>query len=498
MDHPEADDRVRDAKGARRVAGWAAGGFLLLQLGWLLVMPPATGIDEFDHIYRASAVAMGHWRPALSHGPSSVARGGYLPVRADLVAASGPACARLRYTKKYNCQPFRQLGGGNVLVACGADTYNPTFYALIGTLARPFNGNAAILVMRVATSLICAGIFALAAYLTARWARTRWPLVGLLLGCLPTTVYSTTVAAPNGPQMMSGLLVWAALAALVRGRPETRTIAYAGMLGGVAVLANTHTLGLLWIGLIALTAVVYLGTGRAIAQLLPRSRAELIVLVVAIAAFLFELWWLWYAHPNDPAAPEGGLSGNPWPNILENVPLWPLQAIGAFPFRNEPASSQFYAIAIVVLGAFATISVRALRGQRALIRTTGALATFSVSVPIFLTALTYHEVGTIWQGRYGMPLSVGLFFIAALALDGRRTPLRHSFLVVGAAAWGLTHLLGQGGVLHKQEADHVLVAATGWWAPPLALVVLIAIAATVSWIRALASSVDASATTPSH
>ena len=38
-----------------------AGGFLLLQAAWMLTMPRATGIDEFDHVYRAASVATGDW-----------------------------------------------------------------------------------------------------------------------------------------------------------------------------------------------------------------------------------------------------------------------------------------------------------------------------------------------------------------------------------------------------------------------------------------------------
>ncbi len=38
-----------------------AAGFFLMQLAWMVTMPAATGIDEFDHIHRAASVASGHW-----------------------------------------------------------------------------------------------------------------------------------------------------------------------------------------------------------------------------------------------------------------------------------------------------------------------------------------------------------------------------------------------------------------------------------------------------
>ena len=40
---------------------WVGLGLLLLQLGWVVVIPPFAAMDEWDHAYRASAVAHGQW-----------------------------------------------------------------------------------------------------------------------------------------------------------------------------------------------------------------------------------------------------------------------------------------------------------------------------------------------------------------------------------------------------------------------------------------------------
>ena len=47
-------------------ASLLAAGVLLVQLAWILTVPPFRGIDEFDHAYRAAAVAHGQWLPRAS------------------------------------------------------------------------------------------------------------------------------------------------------------------------------------------------------------------------------------------------------------------------------------------------------------------------------------------------------------------------------------------------------------------------------------------------
>lgn len=471
---------------AGRVASWATAGFLLLQVGWVLVMPPAAGIDEFDHAFRASAVSMGHWKPGSEPVAAIFARGGMLPVRSDIAEASGPACARLPYTRPFNCRPFRSLDDDVVEIASGVDNYDPVYYGVIGTLARPFTGNGALYAMRAATIMICAGMFAMSVFLTTKWARTPWPLLALLVACLPTTVYSASIAAPNGPNMMSGLLVWAAIAALLRGSPSHRTMAYISLTSGVATMATTHTLGLLWIGLIAVSLITYVGIRRGVALLLPRGQSEIVALVIAVLGVGFQLWWLWYAHPN--ARPEAGLPGGPWADIAVGSVLWPLQAIAAFPLRNESAPVAVYAIALLVLGSLAIITVRALKGQRRL-GWTAAMAMFcTAAVPIAITYTGYHQYGMSWQGRYGMPYSVGLFVLAASALDNRAPSLPSSIVVVGTTAWGLAQVIGQLGVLINQRQDDHLVQMTGWWVPPTAVILAIGVAATAAWFHSLQSA----------
>jgi hypothetical protein len=77
-----------ERRSVRRVLALFAGALLLLQLGWVVAFPPFWGMDEADHVFRASSVASGHWEPSTTT-PSDrlVASGEIMRVR----SATGPS-----------------------------------------------------------------------------------------------------------------------------------------------------------------------------------------------------------------------------------------------------------------------------------------------------------------------------------------------------------------------------------------------------------------------
>ena len=127
-------------------------GVALIQASWILVVPPFRGIDEWDHAYRATAVAHGEWHA----DPTKATRdtGAFVRVPDDIVAASRPECERLPYTDAKDCVGTSN-GDGTTSVASGAGRYNPVFYAIIGYASLPFEGGSALYAMRAAAALLC-------------------------------------------------------------------------------------------------------------------------------------------------------------------------------------------------------------------------------------------------------------------------------------------------------------------------------------------------------
>ncbi|MCZ4499611.1 MAG: hypothetical protein JWQ74_2164 [Marmoricola sp.] len=471
-----------------RITLLAGVGFFALQLGWLLAIAPGFGIDEFDHAFRASSVAEGHWGAGTEKAPDDLSRGELIPVRADLVPALRTACQERPYTVTYDCEALRPVPGGEVLIASGAARYNPSFYAVVGTVAKPFHGTANLIALRVATALIACVLFMLVAWLTVAGAASLWPLVALFLAALPTTVYSTAIASPNGIEMVAGLGVWVAASAVVGGcrLQQRRSVAY-GALGLFAVvMVNAHTLGAVWLALSLMVLAVVHGPLATLRALLPRVRAEAAVAALSIAGIGFEVAWVLTSKVNDPSTVDDSFAGSPVPDLLRGIVLWPLQAIGAFPMRNNPAPVALYALVLALAVAFLATGLRrtGLRNRTGL-----ALALVlgvSYAVPAALTAISFHTIGAAWQGRYGVPFSIGVLVILGCALDQRPAGrLTRPFAVAVAVGMPVAQVIGQLHVVDAQNRTPGLVAGTHWAVPSTTLLVALVLLAAACWSAAV-------------
>lgn len=468
-----------------RITLLAGAGFFLVQLGWILSISPNYGIDEFDHVLRASSVAAGHWEPGNNPPPAELGRGDLIPVRADVAASVRTACEARPYTKLYNCRPAQDLGNGEVLIASGASRYNPVFYAVVGTAAAPFHGTANLYALRIATALLAVALFMLAIWLAAGQARTLWPVAVTVLAALPTTVYSASISTPNGVEMISGLGVWVALLAVAGPDRGQRRSAYLLLALFTAALISLHTLGVVWLFLILVAVGIIHGPVSTLKALWPRDRVEVLAGAISGSAIVFEAAWIVLARANDPGREGLDIPGSPWGSVLNGLLLWPLQAIGAFPMRDNAAPMTVYAIMVVVLGAVAVLTLRRTPWRSRSMLALGFVAVASFVVPAGMMVMTYHQLGSAWQGRYGMPFTVGLLVLAGRQLDSAEhaVPRARALAALGAAALVLAHFLSQWAVMTKQRADFDLVAGTHWVPPSAALLVALAVAAALCWVR---------------
>ncbi|MCW2857198.1 MAG: hypothetical protein JWR52_2813 [Marmoricola sp.] len=484
-----------------RITALAVAGLAALQLAWIAVMIPYFGIDEFDHGYRASSVAAGHWT-VTGHGvPTKLGRGDLISVRADVAAAAKPACDARPYTGPWNCNAVRSAGPGRVLIASAAARYNPAYYAVVGTVAAPWHGNANLVVMRVMTALLSAALFGLAVWVLLGISRSVWPVAAVLLSALPTTVYSSAVAAPNGVEMFAGIALWACLLALFEGAVarRERALAYAGAALSGAVVANTHTLGLLWCALTAVVVVLAYGPGRAWRTLRPRRGWEWVAGLGLVAGAAYELGWVLTSHVNDPTTVGGNFTASPWPSVVDGILLWPFQAIGAVPLRDEPAPTLTLALFAAALLALLVGALRrsGLRSRRSI----SILSVLGLSyvVPTVLTVRTYHLTGAIWQGRYAAPFVVGAFLLAGIALD-RAPAIRPRLVAVllgaGVLAVSVGNLTTLIAITRVQGRLTELLAATSWSLPAAVVLVLSCLLSGGCWWAAVNSCAPAVGPTP--
>lgn len=473
-------------RGAMRTGLLFFVGALLLESAWIWTLPPFRGTDEFDHAYRAAAVAHGEWKPVGVATPNG--RGGLVTVPESIVRAAHPVCASLEYTGPGNCSPVEKLGGGRVLVGSGASAYNPLFYWVVGTAARPFQGSAALYAMRVCAGLLCALLVAGAAGLARLWTRTGWPLVGLVVAITPVVAFSTAVAAPNGLEICAGLGLWTALLGLAtpEGRRRTRPLLI-GAAVNAAVLTTLRSIGPLWVILVFLTAMLIVGLRTLWGVVRENATVAATCVLTVTAATLVSVGWT-RASGAARLAPDPQYIHTSHVVIqsLSQLPLWVLQGIAAFPRRAIPAPPVVYFLVALVFVVTIALGYRSAPRRVRLALLATALVSFLV--PVFLTALTFRAVGPIWQGRYGAPYHVGLTMLAVLALDraGKRMPMR--YVGLGWSALVLANVVSIVHVLHTEQRTSPVAGSSAWVAVPVWSVALLVGVGLALWLAAAGPS----------
>lgn len=432
----------------RRPVLMAFVGMLLAQAAWVLAVPAYEAIDEFDHAYRAAGVARGEWRLTESAGHGS--RGELTTVPGGMVEAAREQCQRLRYTGPANCTPVARLPGGDVRISTAAGSYNPVYYWVVGTAALPFDGDVADYVLRATSALVCALAIAVAVWCLGVAGAGPWTRLGLLASLTPVLVYTTVVPAPNSVEIVAGLCLWTGLLALASdgiGRRAERLALLVTTVAG-CVIVVPRMLGPGWLALIVLVAVVFVGPARVRDVVRRQPRLFAASFAVQCLAVAYAAWWTLSAGLTRPSPGEASLARSAGLTAEESVQpvAWMLETVAAFPFRDQPAPLPVYAIVFVVVAAMLGTGLRVGRGRER-IAILAAVA-LSVLVPSVLSYLTAESQGAIWQGRYALPLVVGILLMCGLAMDragwapverGRLVVLGLLMLVV-AHAWSVAHV----------------------------------------------------------
>ena len=488
----DRSDAERFRGGARRLWRspqiWMVAGFALLQLAWALCIPPFAGIDEFDHSYRAAAVARGQWIAE----PSNATRGtgAVMNVPPGLVDAAAAECWQLPYTGPEDCSPRGTAPDGLVQVSSGAGRYHPLFYATIGTPAIPFDGAAQLYAMRLMTASICTGLFLLALVSTRKWARGRWPFVAILLSATPVAVYSSTVAAPNGVEILAGIALWCSLLGLVdrsHASGSRRFLIWASVASAVP-LVTVRSLGPVWCALIVLSVLMTAENRPALLRSLARMRSVWLAAGAVLATTLASTAWILgmrsFVVGRESVEDVSMLAVAA--DKLWQLPLWVFQSVAAFPLRNQAAPTIVYAGWLILGGCLVALGVRngTSRGRCALAFVAGA----ALLLPYAVTVATFSEYGTAWQGRYGLPFSVGIVLLGGYFVDHRFGDRRiHARVSVPAGVlFVLSHVVGIVNTLMIERATSPQAGEASWPMPhPVALTVLACVAAGLMWAGAV-------------
>jgi Predicted membrane protein (DUF2142) len=460
---------------SRRVQWWVSFAlFTLLISAWALSNPLMAGPDEPEHTMRAASVARGELIGPTRPGEPDHVRFVKVPNR---IARTGIAavCIAFRPQMPAGCTPSLNEGpDGTERKAISNGRFPPTPYGILGLPSLINHSSAGVYLMRVFAAALCGALFA-SALLSLRETRAAWLAAsGLAFALTPMVFFVGSLVNPSNLEIAGGVAFWGSGVALVsKARDaviDSRIVVRTATGAGALVLARP--LGMLWLG-VAGAVLLLLCTRAAIVRLL-RARAIQVAGGVVAACIAFELIWINYYDSLGSKTPPGpsadGLSSlEVFERTFSGTNTMFREMIGIFGWVDTPAPTLTVVIWTAAVGTLVALGIGLARPRTA--AAIAALLGLIVVVPAVLEFIEARRFGFGWQGRYTLPLAVGLPIVCGftLARDADRIPPRRRLALVFGIGFVVAHFLAfwqnlrryvvgyDGPLLFWRDAD---------WSPP--------------------------------
>ena len=410
------------------------GSFLLvfaLAGAWALASPYASAPDEPAHSVRAYAVAHGQFFADHTSDPAYV--GG--TVRAPhYLADTNPACFAFHPETTADCEPFG-VGGGTVEAGTTAARSPVYYYFVIGLPTLIASGGKAIMLMRLWQAALCAALVASALVSARRRDLHRWLPIGVLLAATPMCFYLFGVVNPSGLEIAGAIGVWASGLALVRSESFDRRVFLRFVIAAV-VVAGTRQLGPLMLLVIAGLLCLVAGWTK-VRELLRHRDVWIGAAVVGCVAVLLAGWVVTqhtFQTSQSGVPPPTISDGEMWRGEITRMLSLFVQAIGRFGWLDTAAPEIVTIGFFVLLGTIVLVSLSLAR--RRIGSAILALIGVVLVLPILIEVPNFRVSSFAWQGRYNLPLIVGIPLLAAFGLIERDVP-RPSLRSLGVIVGGL-------------------------------------------------------------
>jgi hypothetical protein len=474
---------IRPVASARAALFWAPFAvFALLGILWSLASPVFSVPDENAHATKAIAQVRGQ------------VVGYTLPDVRHIVVDLPEGYAYSQNTLCYATRPDISAGCASEFGSEGqpwfntwVGAYNPVYYYLVGWPSLLFDGNSAVIAMRIASSLLGAALLAWGFLAAASGARSRWMPIGVAFAAAPMSMYLIGAVNPNGAELAAAVVVWAGVLRLLdtfRSEPErpwlSRTALWAGVTVGSIVLVNARALGPLW--LVVVVGLCLLASGWAPVKRMFTTGASYWWLAAIAVGGLFSLGWTLSGGSLSGQAEKADaplVGGTFWQGVTHTMRMTPdyvQQAIGYFGWFDSPLPVWTYWLFVAAFAVVIVLAFVATRRRSVLVLSAVGLA--AVLVPALVQGYSVHQTGIIWQGRYALFLYLGVTIVAGWVLS--RDAPRVGYLAE-RVAWVAGSLLAGYGVLAfflvlvryviaKAPLGRMLSAPE--WQPPLGWIAL--------------------------
>ena len=353
-----------------------------------LGIPRGAGPDESAHLIRAAGLVRGDVL-GEAQGDDPAARLFDAP---DWAGQPAPDCFAFRPEQPAACATFIDTPPVST-----AGSYPVFGHLLPGAATLLPGGTVTAWGSRLADALIPT--------LLAAWAITRLSAAGasvavaaILLALTPMALFSMAVVNPSGLAVGGAIALWVAGDEVARGDPSASRLFAAGW----AALVLSRSDGLFWVAAITVFVLVAASTRPAAfwSALSARPRAAVIASTAAA------LVWPLFVQPALIDAPSANTGWTLAREIVGRTGEHLREAIGVVSWLDTPIPASMFLLWAALLGLLAGAAL--ISGSRRRIGVAVLVLLTSVAVSWTLDFLQAPEAGLFWQGRYGLPLLVGV------------------------------------------------------------------------------------------
>jgi Predicted membrane protein (DUF2142) len=384
---------------------------------WSLATPLFASPDEPTHVVRAVALVRGQ----LIGNPIPGSLGAYSLVTVPALYAEGNhfPCYAFKTKVPASCARPLAVNTKSVLTTTYVGHYPPLYYVIVGIPSLLTVSPTGIYLMRLVSAALCALFVALALMSVIAWSRRPLLLVGVLLAATPMTLFLAGMVNPNALEICAAICVWTSGFILLVERADAPP---RGLLVVVTVstvvLVLCRSLSPAWAVLIFLCLSSLLGWRRWVKLL--RKQSLRVPIAIVTVAFLAAVSWIVAAHAlvELPVSkvPANEKSGTLLLAIIGNTGGWIRQMIGVFGWLDTPAPLATHLVWIAATGfvLLCALGTSRRRGILALLALTAAV----LLIPVVIAYREAHSLGIDWQGRYILPLAVGIPILATALITG--------------------------------------------------------------------------------
>jgi hypothetical protein len=475
--------------------------FCVLGACWSIATPLFASPDEPSHVVRAASVVRGQilGSDLPKHAPRSLHGSLLVDLPALYASASKVSCYAFRADTPANCASFTGSTTREEKIATSAGRHPPWYYAVIGLPSLVFVSGIGVRLMRLLNVALTALLLASALVTLLRFRHFRLLTVGFAAAVTPMVLFLAGVVNPSSIEIAAAILFWIAGYTLVTEAPRTidgRIVLRVAVAGSVLTL--TRQLGPFWLGIIALTLLAL--AGREVIRVLWESNAVRIGVIAMIVCSIAQMVWIAGAGTLDASNSNvpgvAGTTSQLSTGSLGRGLIYYHELIGVFGWRDTAPPTAVWLFWTAVLAGLVALAVfTASRRMLLAILSTAILTWF---LPIVLEARSANTAGFFWQGRYTLPLAVGVPILAAFGFVDRRWSSR----VTTRVAWIVGIALGASQILAFIQALHRYTvgtlhkfdffASTPWEPPlPALLLTVVFVVAVAAWYLLLVGrSVD--------